>query len=105
MHRAGQTYYLDEPTVLKFESLNLLETSRPVQACTGIAVPLPNVTKCARVCVCVRAHVRACGCVCARAYVSPFQALNVWRICRILGIKMMVLRLTNNKNSVYVEAC
>jgi len=28
------------PTVLKSGSLNLLEPSRPVQACNGIALPL-----------------------------------------------------------------
>jgi hypothetical protein len=30
------------PIVLKLGSLNLLEPSGPVQACTGIALPLPN---------------------------------------------------------------
>jgi len=29
------------PTVLKSGSLNLLEPSGPVQACNGIALPLP----------------------------------------------------------------
>jgi hypothetical protein len=31
------------PTVLKSESLNLLEPSRPVQACNGIALPLISI--------------------------------------------------------------
>ena len=35
--RARQPYYIHVPTVLKSGSLNLLETSRPVQACNGIA--------------------------------------------------------------------
>jgi len=30
------------PTVLKSGSLNLLEPSGPVEACDGIALPLPN---------------------------------------------------------------
>jgi len=38
-----QPYRLHVPTVLKSVSLNLLESSRPVQACSGIAFPL---TKC-----------------------------------------------------------
>ena len=29
------------PNLLKFGSLNVLEPSRPVQACNGIALPLP----------------------------------------------------------------
>ena len=35
-----QPYHLRVPTVLKCGSLNLLETSGPVQACNGIALPL-----------------------------------------------------------------
>jgi hypothetical protein len=35
-----QPYHLQVPTVLQSGSLNLLEPSRPVQACTGIALPL-----------------------------------------------------------------
>jgi hypothetical protein len=31
------------PNVLKSESLNLLEISGPVQACNGMALPLPAV--------------------------------------------------------------
>ena len=34
-------YHLHVPTVLKSGSLNLLEPSGPVQACNGIALPLP----------------------------------------------------------------
>jgi hypothetical protein len=34
-------YHLNVPIVMKSRSLNLLELSRPVQACTGIALPLP----------------------------------------------------------------
>jgi hypothetical protein len=30
------------PIVLKYRSLNLLEPSRPVNACNGIALPLPT---------------------------------------------------------------
>jgi hypothetical protein len=36
----GQTYYLRVPIVLKSGSLNLLESSGPVQACNGIALTL-----------------------------------------------------------------
>jgi len=36
-----QPYHLHVPTVLKSGSLNLLELSGPVQACNGIALPLP----------------------------------------------------------------
>ena len=36
-----QTYHLHVLFVLKSESLNLLEPSGPVQACNGIALPLP----------------------------------------------------------------
>ena len=35
------TYHLHVPLVLKCGNLNLLEPSEPVQACNGIAVPLP----------------------------------------------------------------
>ena len=34
-----QPYHIPVPIVLKSESLILLETSGPVQACNGIAVP------------------------------------------------------------------
>jgi hypothetical protein len=34
-----QPYHLNVPIVLKSGSLNLLETSGPVQACNGIALP------------------------------------------------------------------
>ena len=34
-----QPYHLHVPTVLKSGSLNLLELSKPVQACNGIALP------------------------------------------------------------------
>jgi hypothetical protein len=34
-------YHLHVPTVLKSGSINLLEPSGPVQACNGIALPLP----------------------------------------------------------------
>ena len=36
-----QPYHLHATTVLKSGSLNLLEPSGPVQACNGIALPLP----------------------------------------------------------------
>jgi len=36
-----QPYHLHVPTVLKSGRLNLLEPSGPVQACNGIALPLP----------------------------------------------------------------
>jgi len=36
-----QPYHLQVPIVLKSGSLNLLEPSGPVQACNGIALPLP----------------------------------------------------------------
>jgi len=39
-----QPYHLHVPTVLKSGSLNLLETSGPVQTCNGIALPL-HITK------------------------------------------------------------
>ena len=35
-----QPYHLHVPIVLKSGSLNLLESSGPVQACNGIALPL-----------------------------------------------------------------
>jgi len=37
-----QPYHLHEPIVLKSGSLNLLESSGPVQACNGIALPFNN---------------------------------------------------------------
>jgi len=37
----SQPYHLHVPIVLKSGSLNLLEPSGPVQACNGIALPLP----------------------------------------------------------------
>jgi len=40
--RADQPYHLHVPNVLKSGSLNLLEHSGPVQACNGIALPLPH---------------------------------------------------------------
>ena len=40
--KGWQTYHLYVPTVLKSESLNLLESSEPVQACNGIALPSQN---------------------------------------------------------------
>jgi hypothetical protein len=36
-----QPYHLRVPTVLKSWSLNLLKPLGPVQACNGIALPLP----------------------------------------------------------------
>jgi hypothetical protein len=36
-----QPYHLHVPIVLKSGSLNLLEPYGPVQACNGIALPLP----------------------------------------------------------------
>jgi len=36
-----QTYQIHKPIVLKSGSLNLVEPSGPVQACNGIALPLP----------------------------------------------------------------
>jgi len=39
--QGSQPYHLQVPTVLKSGSLNLLEPSRPVQACYGIALPSP----------------------------------------------------------------
>jgi hypothetical protein len=36
-----QPYHLHAAMVLKSGSLNLLELSGPVQACNGIALPLP----------------------------------------------------------------
>jgi hypothetical protein len=36
-----QPYYLHEPIVLKSGSRNILERPGPVQACNGIAFPLP----------------------------------------------------------------
>jgi len=36
-----QPYHLHVPIVLKSWNLNVLEPSGPVQACNGIAVPLP----------------------------------------------------------------
>ena len=38
--QAWQPYHLHVPIVLKSGSLNLLETSKSVQACNGIALPL-----------------------------------------------------------------
>jgi len=38
-----QPYHLHVPTVLKSWSLNLLEPSRPVQACNGIVLPFLSV--------------------------------------------------------------
>jgi hypothetical protein len=38
-----QLYYLYLPFGLKSGSLNFLETSGPVQACNGIALPLPYI--------------------------------------------------------------
>ena len=35
-----QPYHLHVPTVLKSGNLNLLESSGPIQACSGIALPL-----------------------------------------------------------------
>jgi hypothetical protein len=40
MRRADNLTNLHVPTVLKSGSFNLLETSGPVKACTGIALPL-----------------------------------------------------------------
>jgi hypothetical protein len=37
--KGWQPYYLHVPIVLKSGSLNFLETSGPVQACLGIALP------------------------------------------------------------------
>jgi len=37
--KRGRCFHV--PIVLKFVSLNLLEPSRPVQACNEIALPLP----------------------------------------------------------------
>jgi hypothetical protein len=42
-----QTYDLHVPTILKSWSLSLLETSGPVQPCTGIALPFTNSVFCA----------------------------------------------------------
>jgi hypothetical protein len=39
----SQPYDLHVPTVLKSGSLNLLEPSRPVQACNGIALPFSSI--------------------------------------------------------------
>ena len=36
-----QPYHLHVPIFMKSGSLNLLEPSRPVQACNGVALPLP----------------------------------------------------------------
>jgi hypothetical protein len=41
----SQPYHLRVQTVLKSGSLNLLEPSGPVQACNGIALPLPFTVK------------------------------------------------------------
>jgi len=38
---AWQYYHLNVPTVLKSGNLDLLEPTGPVQACNGIALPLP----------------------------------------------------------------
>ena len=40
--KGWQPYYLHSPIVRKSESLSLLEPSGSVQACTGIALPLPK---------------------------------------------------------------
>jgi hypothetical protein len=40
--RADNLTTFHEPTVLKSVSLKLLEPSGPVQACNGIALPLPT---------------------------------------------------------------
>ena len=37
-------YYIHEPIFFKSDSLNLLQPSRPVQACTEISLPLPILT-------------------------------------------------------------
>jgi len=36
-----QPYHLHVPTVMKSGSLNLLQPSGPVKACSGIALPMP----------------------------------------------------------------
>jgi len=36
--QAWQPYHLHMPNILKFGSVNLLESSGPVQACTGITL-------------------------------------------------------------------
>jgi hypothetical protein len=41
MRTTNKPYDLHVPTVLKSWSLSLLEPSGPVQACNGIALPLP----------------------------------------------------------------
>ena len=38
-----QPYHFHLPIVLKSGNLNFLEPSGPVQACTGIALPLNNI--------------------------------------------------------------
>jgi len=40
----GLPPYLHGPTVIKSVSVNLLEPRRPVQACIGIALPVPVAT-------------------------------------------------------------
>ena len=41
MRTADKPYHLNVLIVLKSGSLNLLEPSGPVQACNGVALPLP----------------------------------------------------------------
>ena len=36
----GQPYHIHVSTVMKCGSLNLMETTEPLQACTGITLPL-----------------------------------------------------------------
>ena len=51
MRRADNLYHLHVPNALKSGSLNLLETSGPVQACNGIALPLPLCVVSRKVCI------------------------------------------------------
>jgi len=44
--RCWQPYHLHMPIVLISGSLKLLEPSGPVQACNGIALPLPLLLRC-----------------------------------------------------------
>ena len=60
------------PTVLKSGSLNLLESSGPVQACNGIAIP--------RVCVCVQ----ILQCLYLPADYQQSECLIIFKIC-VLG--------------------
>ena len=48
MRRADKSYHLNAPIVLKSGSINLLETTGPVQACNGIALPFTSITKSSR---------------------------------------------------------